>query len=65
MESNPENSALFQQDLNAFAIQMQKDLSNPGFYIWEYGQQPDGSTQHMIWPSNPFDRLSDDMTAAE
>ena len=65
MESNPENSALFQQDLNAFVIQMQKDLSNPGFYIWEYGQQPDGSTQHMIWPSNPFDRLSDDVTAAE
>lgn len=65
MEANPENSALFQQDLSAFMTEMQGKLSNPGFYIWEYGQQPDGSTQHMIWPSNPFDRLSGNVSAAE
>ena len=40
----PENSALFQQDLSAFAAEMQEKLVHPGFYIWEYGQQPDGST---------------------
>ena len=65
MESSQENSALYQRDLAKMVADMQELLPGSGFYIWEYGMNPDdGSTQHMILPSNVFDKLQGEKSAA-
>lgn len=66
MESSKEKSEQYQRDLADMVCEMNKVLPGSGVYIWEYGfNKEDGSTQHMIMPSNVFDRLSGDKSVAE
>ena len=66
MTCSQENSALYQRDLAKMVADMQELLPGSGFYIWEYGMnQDDGSTQHMILPSNVFDKLQGEKSAAD
>ena len=58
MEANPLNSDLFQLGLAAFVLEAGSELHSFASYIWEYGNMPDTSTQHMIWVNNPLDELS-------
>ena len=66
MGTGKEYSNKFQQGLKKMVLDMQENLNNPGFYIFEYGLKEDTtSTQHQILPGNVFDKLSGDKSAAE
>lgn len=66
MEESKENSLKFQNGLKKMVFDMQSNLYNPGFYIFETGiNNKTTSTQHMIMIYNVFDPLNGNKSVAQ
>ena len=66
LEENKSNSDKYQKGLKQMVDDMNKELNSPGFYIFECGvNQETTSTQHMIMPSNVYDRFDNNKSVAE